>query len=206
MQVLLAKSAGFCFGVNKAVNAVYDLLDAGEKVATLGPIIHNPQLVEKLQKRGVTIVESPREVKKDTVLVIRSHGVPKSVYQEIADYGVRMYDATCPFVGKIHRIVAEKSAAGHHVYIAGNAGHPEVMGICGHCEGTYTVFSTPDELSKKLENSKNAADDAVIMVAQTTYNTISWKKCVEILKKHYTNPLIFDTICNATAERQGEAI
>ncbi len=206
MQVLLAKSAGFCFGVNKAVNAVYDLLDAGEKVATLGPIIHNPQLVEKLQKRGVTIVDSPREVDKDTVLVIRSHGVPKSVYDEIAACGVRMYDATCPFVSKIHRIVAEKSREGYHVYIAGNAGHPEVMGICGHCEGAYTVFSTPEELSQKLENGKIVSDDTVIMVAQTTYNTISWKKCAEILKKHYTNPLIFDTICNATAERQNEAI
>jgi 4-hydroxy-3-methylbut-2-enyl diphosphate reductase len=206
MQVLLAKSAGFCFGVNKAVNAVYDLLDAGEKVATLGPIIHNPQLVEKLQKRGVTIVDTPREVDKDTVLVIRSHGVPKSVYDEIAACGVRMYDATCPFVSKIHRIVAEKSAAGYHVYIAGNAGHPEVMGICGHCEGAYTVISSPEELEENLKNTALSTDSAVIMVAQTTYNTISWKKCAEILKKHYTNPLVFDTICNATAERQGEAI
>ena len=206
MQVKLAKSAGFCFGVNKAVSAVYDLLDKGEKVATLGPIIHNPQLVEALKERGVIIVDHPNEVPSDTVLVIRSHGVPKSVYDAVAESGVSMHDATCPFVGKIHRIVAEKSLAGYRVFIAGNAGHPEVMGICGHCEGEYTVFSTPEELEKILENRHNLPDESVIMVAQTTYNTIYWKKCAKILKKHYTNPLIFDTICNATAERQNEAI
>ena len=209
MEVIVAKTAGFCFGVKRAVEKVYEQIENGKKpIFTYGPIIHNEEVVRDLSEKGVGVIDTKEELValKEGVVVIRSHGVPKSVYQEIADYGVRMYDATCPFVGKIHRIVAEKSAAGHHVYIAGNAGHPEVMGICGHCEGTYTVFSTPDELSKKLENSKNAADDAVIMVAQTTYNTISWKKCVEILKKHYTNPLIFDTICNATAERQGEAI
>ncbi len=207
MQVNLAKSAGFCFGVNKAVSAVYDLLDKGETVATLGPIIHNPQLVEKLKQRGVKIVESPSEVDDGTVLVIRSHGVPKCVYDEIAACGVRMYDATCPFVSKIHRIVAEKSTAGYYVFIAGNAGHPEVMGICGHCANdAYTVFSTPEELVNILKNREISQKEMVIMVAQTTYNTISWKKCAEILKKHYTNPLIFDTICNATAERQNEAI
>ena len=134
MKVQLAKSAGFCFGVNKAVNAVCDLLDAGEKVATLGPIIHNPQLVEKLSRRGVQIVESPADAAKDAVLVIRSHGVPRAVYEEIRRCGVRMYDATCPFVSKIHRIVSRYSADGYRVLIAGNAGHPEVMGICGHCE------------------------------------------------------------------------
>lgn len=206
MQVRLAKTAGFCFGVNKAVSAVYDLLDKGEKVATLGPIIHNPQLVQKLQDRGVTIVDTPTDTPKDAVLVIRSHGVPQSVYDEIAACGVRMYDATCPFVGKIHRIVAEQSAAGYHVFVAGDAGHPEVIGICGHCKNTATVFSTPDELTEILKTSPLAPNELVIMVAQTTYNTIYWKNCVKILKKHYTNPLIFDTICNATAERQTEAI
>ena len=206
MEVKLAKSAGFCFGVNKAVSAVYSLLEKGEKVATLGPIIHNPQLVEALHLRGVTIVDRPCEAEKGAVLVIRSHGVSQSVYEEIESCGVRYHDATCPFVGKIHRIVAEKSAEGYHTLIAGNAGHPEVMGICGHCVGDYTVFSTPEELSEILKKRQNFPQKSVIMVAQTTYNTISWKKCEEILKKHYTNPLIFDTICNATAERQNEAI
>ncbi len=206
MKVQLAKSAGFCFGVNKAVNAVCDLLDAGEKVATLGPIIHNPQLVEKLSRRGVQIVESPADAAKDAVLVIRSHGVPRAVYEEIRRCGVRMYDATCPFVSKIHRIVSRYSADGYRVLIAGNAGHPEVMGICGHCENEATVFATPEELENLLKNDHHKKEELVIMAAQTTYNTISWKKCAEILKKHYTNPLIFDTICNATAERQNEAV
>ncbi|MBQ6705879.1 MAG: bifunctional 4-hydroxy-3-methylbut-2-enyl diphosphate reductase/30S ribosomal protein S1 [Clostridia bacterium] len=206
MEVILAESAGFCFGVNKAVNAVYDLLDRGEKVATLGPIIHNPQLVEQLRERGVTIVSDPTEVDADTVLVIRSHGVPQSVYEDIKRCGVKMYDATCPFVSKIHRIVAEKSAEGYRVFIAGDAGHPEVMGICGHCLQEATVFSTPEELDDLLKKENNSPDDLVIMVAQTTYHLESWKKCAEKLKKHYTNPLIFDTICNATAERQNEAI
>lgn len=206
MKVLLAESAGFCFGVNKAVSAVYELLDHGEKVATLGPIIHNPQLVEQLRRRGVTIVSEPAGAEHDAVLVIRSHGVSQSVYDDIRQCGVRMYDATCPFVSKIHRIVSEKSAAGYRVLIAGDAGHPEVMGICGHCANEATVFSTPEELVNLLKTQNNSPEELVIMVAQTTYHLQSWKKCVEILKKHYTNPLIFDTICNATAERQNEAI
>lgn len=206
MQVKLAKTAGFCFGVNKAVSAVYKLLEKGEKVATLGPIIHNPQLVEALRQKGVVIVEDPKQVDGDTVLVIRSHGVPKKIYNDIEKTGVKMYDATCPFVSKIHRIVAKYSGEGYEVFIAGNAGHPEVTGICGHCETEAAVFSTPEELSELLEKRQDSPDKSIIMVAQTTYNTINWKKCAEILKKHYTNPLVFDTICNATAERQNEAI
>ena len=206
MQVKLAKTAGFCFGVNKAVNAVYELLEKGEKVSTLGPIIHNPQLVEALRQKGVTIVEDPKDVDTNTVLVIRSHGVSQTTYDDIKALGVKMYDATCPFVSKIHRIVAKHSKEGYHVLIAGNAGHPEVTGICGHCVEGATVFSTPEELMELLKKRQDSPDRRVIMVAQTTYNVINWKKCVEILKKHYTNPLVFDTICNATAERQNEAI
>ncbi len=204
--IRLAKTAGFCFGVNKAVNLVRLLLDEGRRVCTLGPIIHNPQVVEELAARGVRIVETPEEVPAGWVLVIRSHGVARAVYDRAAACGVEIRDATCPFVAKIHRIVAEKSAAGYTVLIAGNEGHPEVMGIRGHCTGPSYVFSTAEELSDWIKNSDFDKDIPVIMVAQTTFHIKVWEKCSEIAKKHYTNLLVFDTICNATAERQNEAV
>ena len=211
MPVKLAKSAGFCFGVNKAVNRVNELLDAGERVATLGPIIHNPQVVDDLAARGVTIVSDPADTPDGATLVIRSHGVPRSTYEAINRLGVKFSDATCPFVAKIHRIVAKHSSAGSAVLIAGDATHPEVLGIRGHCvengdNPTVFVFSNEEELEDCLKNNQFLTTASCIMVAQTTFNTKLWEKCAKIAKKHCTNLQIFDTICNATAERQREAI
>ena len=206
MPVRLAESAGFCFGVNNAVNQVYRLLDEGEKVCTLGPIIHNPQVVDKLAARGVTIVEDPSQVPADSVLVIRSHGVPQSTYQQVEELGVRCCDATCPFVAKIHKIVDEHSAAGAVVLIAGNPEHPEVLGIRGHCHGDEYCFHDEAELENLLTSHPEWDTMPCIMVAQTTFNKTIWKKCEKIAKKVCTNVKIFDTICRATAKRQEEAI
>ncbi len=205
-MIRLAKTAGFCFGVNKAVDLVYRLLEEGRAVCTLGPIIHNPQLVRDLAERGVRIVETPEEVPPGSTLVIRSHGVPAAVYDRIQALGLDVCDATCPFVAKIHRIVREQSAAGAAVLIAGDAAHPEVIGIRGHCLGPSFVFSCVDELVEIMENSPINRDQKVAIVAQTTFHLQTWEKCSEIAKKHYTNPIIFDTICNATADRQREAV
>ena len=206
MPVRLAESAGFCFGVNNAVNQVYRLLDEGEKVCTLGPIIHNPQVVDKLAARGVTIVEDPSQVPADSVLVIRSHGVPQSTYRQVEELGVRCCDATCPFVAKIHKIVDEHSAAGAVVLIAGNPEHPEVLGIRGHCHGDEYCFHNEEELKNLILSHSEWDKTPCIMVAQTTFNKTIWKKCEEIAKKVCTNVKIFDTICRATAKRQEEAI
>ena len=206
MPVRLAESAGFCFGVNNAVNQVYRLLDEGEKVCTLGPIIHNPQVVDKLAARGVTIVEDPSQVPADSVLVIRSHGVPQSTYRQVEELGVRCCDATCPFVAKIHKIVDEHSAAGAVVLIAGNPEHPEVLGIRGHCHGDEYCFHNEEELENLLSSHSEWDTIPCIMVAQTTFNKTIWKKCEKIAKKGCTNVKIFDTICRATAKRQEEAI
>ncbi len=206
MPVQLAKTAGFCFGVNKAVDQVHKLLDEGERVCTLGPIIHNPQVVDKLAARGVRIVTDPADTPPGSVLVIRSHGVPREIYDTIRRLDIRCCDATCPFVSKIHRIVATHSAAGDTVLIAGNADHPEVLGIRGHCCGPSFVFHTAEELENCLKENPNLAETSCIMVAQTTFNKNEWKKCEKIVKKHCTNLQIFATICGATAERQAEAI
>ncbi|HIW74833.1 MAG TPA: bifunctional 4-hydroxy-3-methylbut-2-enyl diphosphate reductase/30S ribosomal protein S1 [Firmicutes bacterium] len=206
MTITLAKSAGFCFGVNKAVRTVYDLLDRGETVCTLGPIIHNPQVVRELEERGVTIVSSPADAPAGSTLVIRSHGVPCSVYEELKRTGGKYCDATCPFVAKIHRIVAEESAKGAAVIIAGDEGHPEVAGIRGHCEGPSFVIASPEDLEKLNENKEIFTNHPPVMVAQTTFNKNTWEKCSEIAKKVYTNLKIFDTICYATADRQNEAV
>ena len=206
MPVRLAETAGFCFGVNEAVSRVEQLLDADEQVCTLGPIIHNPQVVADLAARGVTIVDDPLDTPAGAVLVIRSHGVPKSVLDTIRDNGIRYCNATCPFVAKIHRIVAEHSARGAAVLIAGNADHPEVLGIRGHCHGDAYVFATEEQFENCLKENPHLRESSCIMVAQTTFHQGIWEKCSGIAKKCCTNLKIFDTICNATAKRQAEAI
>ncbi len=206
MPVILAETAGFCFGVNKAVNRVYELLAAGKKVCTLGPIIHNPHVVTQLAARGVRTVDDPSQAPPDATLVIRSHGVPLSTEEQIRHAGLDCCDATCPFVAKIHRIVSSHSTAGEVVLIAGNATHPEVLGIRGHCAGPSFVFGSEAELSDCLKNVEFVEKNSFIMVAQTTFNSLIWEKCVKFAKKHCTNLQIFDTICNATAQRQQEAI
>ena len=205
MKITVAKTAGFCFGVNRAVNTVYELIDKGERVCTLGPIIHNPQIVGELGDKGVRIVESPKEVKDGETLVIRSHGVTKAVMDECAELGVKTVDATCPFVSKIHKIVYEMGLKGYVTLIAGDAAHQEVAGIVGHCTGDAFVFSGPDELEEILQNKEKTAGRPIIMVSQTTFNAEIFKVCEKNLKKVYTNAKIFDTICNATSMRQQEA-
>ena len=205
MKITLAKTAGFCFGVNRAVNMVYDLLAEGKKVSTLGPIIHNPQLVDELSKKGVKIVANPPECAEDSVLVIRSHGVPESVVREALSNNLEVCDATCPFVAKIHKIVGERSANGDVILVAGDPKHHEVIGIIGHIKGEYHVFSCESELEAILEKYNNFEKSAVSVVSQTTFNEKIFEKCCKILKKVYTNAQIFDTICNATSVRQQEA-
>ncbi len=206
--IRLAKTAGFCFGVNRAVKKLNELLEQDRKVCTLGPIIHNPQVVSDFTTRGVRIVSSPQEVQNNEVMVIRSHGVGQSVYDDACERSVQVCDMTCPFVSKIHRLVREHTAKGAIALIAGDANHPEVIGIRGHCVGQSFVFSNEEEL-ERLTNSEIfpvfSSDFPVVMVSQTTFRLKTWEKSVKFAKKHYTNLFLFDTICNATAERQEEA-
>ncbi len=204
-KIILAETAGFCFGVDRAVEMVRGLLQEGKRVATLGPIIHNPQLVAELEQKGARIVSSPDEVESDEVLVIRSHGVERSVLQKAHDLGVAVSDATCPFVAKIHKIVAEAGENGRTVLIAGDAEHKEVVGIVGHCKGKNFVFQNEQELENLVKKGKILPEEPVTAVSQTTFNQELWKKCQKTLKKVYTNAIIFDTICNATSKRQQEA-
>ncbi len=205
MNIKLAKTAGFCFGVNRAVNTVYDLIEKGERVCTLGPIIHNPQLVDELSKKGVRIVSSPDEASENEVLVIRSHGVEQSVIDYCINNNIRYVDATCTFVSKIHKIVNEKSRDGYVVIVAGDINHQEVKGIVGHSVGKTFVVSDEVELTDLLTKNENFVEKKVILVSQTTFNKKVWEKIAIFLKKVCTNAEIFDTICNATAMRQQEA-
>ena len=203
MEICLAKTAGFCFGVDRAVQMTCRLLDEGKKVATLGPLIHNPQVVADLERRGAVVVNSPREVPAGCQVVIRSHGVPQSVYDELTALGVPWQDATCPFVAKIHAIARRAGEEGVCLAVAGDKTHPEVQGIVGHTRGETFVFGDLAELQawKGPENPEKR----MFVVAQTTFQATKWQECSEFLKKAYTNAEIFDTICNATWARQQEA-
>lgn len=204
-KVTIAETAGFCFGVDRAVKIVYDLLEKGENVCTLGPIIHNPQMVLDLEKKGVLIISEPNEAPKGYTVVIRSHGVGKSVYDALEKENIPYVDATCPFVSKIHKIVSQHSNDDTAVLIAGNSSHPEVEGIMGHCATKSYAFSTSGELENFLNSNPEICQKKVVLVAQTTFQVSEWEKCKEKLKKVCTNPIIFDTICIATDKRQREA-
>ena len=203
MQIILAKTAGFCFGVNRAVKLTYELLEQGRPVATLGPLIHNPQVVEDLESKGAITCDSVDDVPDGCEVVIRSHGVGQSVYDEISTRRLAYHDATCPFVTKIHKIAARAGAEGAMLLVAGDAKHPEVQGIVGHTTGKVEVFANLEELEKLLPEL--IQQKSIFAVAQTTFNVQSWETCKEFLKNQCTNAKIFDTICNATWARQQEA-
>ena len=204
MQIKLAKTAGFCFGVNRAVNLVYELVEKGEKVCTLGPIIHNQQLVDDLKSKGVDAIESPADCREGYKIIIRTHGVEKEVVEDIEKRQLPFVDATCPFVLKIHNIV-KKQPADTVTLIAGDENHPEVKGFRSFCTGKSFVFKNEEKLLSILENAAFDANSPMICVCQTTFSLEEWKKCEEIIKKVCTNCEIFDTICNATSDRQTEA-
>ncbi|MCH5264985.1 MAG: 4-hydroxy-3-methylbut-2-enyl diphosphate reductase [Lachnospiraceae bacterium] len=205
MKVEMAESAGFCFGVKRAVDTVYRLSEGGEnKVCTLGPIIHNEQVVADLEARGVRAADRLEDIsdKKNTTLVIRSHGVAKQVIEELKRQGISYEDATCPFVKKIHETVSVHSQNGYAIVIIGSASHPEVQGILGWTEGSGHVIETPEEAEAfTLENPAQK----ICVVAQTTFNYKKFQELVEILSKKGYDILAVNTICNATSTRQKEA-
>lgn len=220
MPLTVAKTAGFCFGVRRAVDTVYEQLErisstSSPKLFTLGEIIHNAQVVEELDSLGAVAVDSLEKLLEleeqlsqqncpYIPVIIRSHGVPKKVYEALDSRSIPYIDATCPNVKRIQKIV-EEQPEGTLVLIAGDAVHPEIQGIIGHCNVTYITFTSVKDLAEFTENHANLSKMNSVMVAQTTFNTSEWQKCVETAKNLYTNLKIFDTICKATLMRQTEA-
>ncbi|MDD6307127.1 MAG: 4-hydroxy-3-methylbut-2-enyl diphosphate reductase [Clostridiales bacterium] len=204
MKVTLAKSAGFCFGVKRAVDTVYEEIEKDGAIYTFGPIIHNEEVVSDLEKKGVIVVNSVEELRqlpKGTV-IIRAHGVEKGIYEEIKSLGFEMIDATCPFVLKIHRLVEQHSKEGCQIVIIGNEDHPEVKGI--------KSWSSPENttvISNKEDAENYTADKGkkVCIVSQTTFNYNKFQELVEIITKKGYDIIVLNTICNATEERQTEA-
>ena len=205
MEVRLAKTAGFCFGVKRAVETVYEQVKSceGEQIYTYGPIIHNEEVVKDMREKGVEVIRSEEELQNLTtgVVIIRSHGVPKRIYTLMEERGLRIVDATCPFVKKIHRIVEKESREGKHIVIIGDALHPEVQGIRGWSESDVTIIKTEEEAHDFFvpEGTK------VCVVSQTTFNYNKFKYLVEILSEKSYDIFVVNTICSATKERQTEA-
>ncbi|MFQ9511337.1 MAG: bifunctional 4-hydroxy-3-methylbut-2-enyl diphosphate reductase/30S ribosomal protein S1 [Lachnospiraceae bacterium] len=205
MEIITAKSAGFCFGVKRAVETVYDQtkLHVGKPIYTFGPIIHNEEVVKDLEARGVQVIkdEDGLKAQNEGIVIIRSHGVAKHIYDLLENKPVEIVDATCPFVKKIHRIVDEESRAGRQIIIAGSKIHPEVQGIIGWCNTPAIVIETIEEAeSLPVEEGKK-----VCIVSQTTFNYNKFQDLVENISKKGYDINVVNTICNATQERQVEA-
>ena len=203
MEVKLAKTAGFCFGVKRAMDKVYEQIEKGEKIYTYGPLIHNESVVADLEKKGVTVIENVKALKeiKEGSVVIRSHGVSKEIYDILDKQNLKCIDATCPFVKKIHQIVEKESGKGKQIIIIGNDSHPEVEGIKGWCKNKAIVIESTVQAQKLVlpENQK------VCTVSQTTFNYNKFQELVEIIFKKGYDINVVNTICNATEERQTEA-
>ena len=204
-EITLAKKAGFCFGVDRAIKLIEKLAAEGRKVATLGPIIHNSQVIENLESRGVRVVNSPSEVEEGAILVLRTHGVTQDVLREVEESGCEYIDAVCPFVKKIHKIVLDNSSEDVVTLIAGDENHPEVKGIKSCAKGESYVIGNADEIDELLEKHTSLSEKSLIFVAQTTFSIKEWQKSIKKIKLLCTNAKIFDTICSATEERQNEA-
>ena len=204
MSVKLAKSAGFCFGVDRAVELVEKAAGEGKKVLTLGPIIHNRHVVGKFNDMGVGVIENPEEATAENTVIIRSHGVTRDVCNRLEATGCQVVDATCPFVKRIHGIVSRAEEEGRLPIIIGTRAHPEVEGIAGWCSNCL-ILESPEELENWIKTANPPRDLPICMVSQTTSTEFLWKMCGEIAKKQFTNLKIFDTICRATEYRQSEA-
>ncbi len=210
-RIEIADKVGFCFGVDRAVKIVYNIIENGGKAVTYGEIIHNETVVNELKSRGVNVINSPEEIEKleNTSVVIRSHGVGRDIYELLEKrklFGVDVCDGTCPFVARIHKIVSEKSGEGFDIIILGDKGHDEVQGIVKHCQKKPYICGNDDELREILQKKFKNFKKKVAIVAQTTYNIIIWEKCCRIIRSECPEAEVFNTICSATAERQQSAV
>ncbi len=201
MKVILAKTAGFCYGVNRAVNMLENEIGKSDVLGTYGPIIHNSSVVESFKNRGVLVYNSPEDITNNSAVLIRSHGVSKEEMLEISEKSTKILDATCPFVKKIHNIVEKYYNLGYNVYIVGDIKHPEVLGILGWCNNDAVVFDSPQGIPETLLIDKN-----VCVVSQTTFERKKWEEITQIISENNKDAVIVDTVCNATMERQNEVI
>jgi len=211
MQVVVAKTAGFCFGVKRAVDMVYEQVKTGKTVHTYGPIVHNEEVVKDLEEKGVKVIENRRGLEqmdiesiqpKESTVIIRAHGVSQEIYNMMEEKQLERIDATCPFVKNIHRIVQRRSKEGYHIIIIGNETHPEVEGIKGWAQTPVTVVETQEQ----AQNFNAKEGEKLCIVAQTTFNYKKFQDLVEIFQKKGYDIIVANTICNATKERQEEAL
>ena len=205
MKVTVAKTAGFCFGVKRAVETVYQQIEEnpGMPIYTWGPIIHNEQVLEDLAEKGVRMIETLEEAKaiSEGIIVVRAHGVGRELYERLDRPGIRLIDATCPFVKKIHRTVEQRSGEGYKIVVVGSGAHPEVQGIVGWSK-------TPADVVESAEAAENYVPETgkpICLVAQTTFNYKKFQDVVEKISEKSYDSIAVDTICNATYERQKEA-
>ncbi|MBP1550409.1 MAG: 4-hydroxy-3-methylbut-2-enyl diphosphate reductase, partial [Oscillospiraceae bacterium] len=207
-EIIIAEHAGFCFGVDRALKIVYNILSSGKKVVTYGEIIHNKDVVKELEAKGVQIVENESELAclTDEAVIIRSHGVTRNVLELLENNKIEYHDGTCPFVKRIQKIAEEKSNSGYDVVIMGDKTHPEVIGIASYCQNVAIICKDDTELSEFLKKNLKNPKKKVAIVAQTTYNINMWDNCARLAAEALPDAEVINTICNATSDRQRSAV
>jgi len=205
-EIIVAKTAGFCFGVRRAIDTVHSALNENDCVCTLGPIVHNNAVVEYFENKGVKVIDEPSQAPEGSTVVIRAHGVTKAVLYELNSKGINCKDATCPKVRKLQQVVDKKSQEGYVIFIAGDKSHPEIIGVISDSTAEYYTFKNANELEEVIKDHLDLVNKHIFVVPQTTFSIKEWQECIKKINLVYTNATIFDTICGATEEKQKEAV
>ena len=203
-KLIVAESAGFCFGVRRSVEMAEKLLTEYGSCASLGELIHNEDVIEHLKAKGMRVVRDPSELNPGEKVLVRAHGAAPEIYRQLEAAGAEIYDATCPKVRAIHKIVSAAKEEGRFTIVIGMRAHPEVAAICGWC-GEHEVFENAEELDNWLNLNPSYWEKPITVVVQTTQTHSNFTECSNLIKKRCTNPKISDTICLATSTRQEEA-
>lgn len=209
MEIIVGKTAGFCYGVKRAVDgSIKQVQENKQKIYCLGELVHNKQVIQELSERGIKFIEDINEVKGDNELVIiRAHGIPKNLYEKVRENNINIADYTCPNVLKIHKIAEEYQKKGYYIFLTGTENHPEVIGIISYCGKDFTLIKDENDINNAIDNLKESHKDKVLLISQTTYSTKKFKKVQEIIEQKIPNNvelLVKNTICLATETRQIE--
>lgn len=208
MKIIIGKSAGFCYGVKRAVESSQKFANTNIDKTTycLGELVHNKQVIENLESKGIKFIESLDEIDEiNCNVIIRAHGVPKQIYEQAKNKNIQLEDYTCPNVLKIHRIVNQYRKDGYYIFLTGSSKHPEVQGIVSHCDDTYSIIEKEEDIEQAIQDFEKSKISKLLLVSQTTYSLQKFNNIVEIIKQNlqlHKEFVVKSTICLATEVRQ----
>ena len=207
MEIIVGNTAGFCYGVKNAVEKTLEELKKDKNIYCLGEIVHNRNVVNDLEQKGLKVIENLKQNQNHTKTIIRAHGVGKSTYDEAKNNNIELIDLTCPNVIKIHKIVSDYEKRGYFIYVIGNKTHPEILGTVGFCGNNFCIIEHEEDIMEAKKSFEKTNKNNVLVIVQTTFSLEKFNKFTELIKTSLSDDInieIANTICNATKVRQEE--